>query len=328
MNTPDFLLHDFRSLDSIRDRFDQAVNETRDIDVFCSLSHWVLPFQASFVEEASPWIAEREGHFVALMGLHGGTQPPILFPLEAAWGLASPLLGPRSSRQAALLTDLLHSRQGQWRKVILTGVMEGGETWKQALARCSSLGYRLFRGETQQRWVASLEGGWEGFLGRRSPAFRASLRRALRNQERTGVTVIPVHEIDADLLYSRILHVEARSWKGAQQIGFSAGAMERFYRLMLPRLKSTGKLRALMLQRDGEDVAFIFGGVHQGRYRGLQVSFDERFRPLALGNVAQARMIQHLCEEGVREYDLGSDMPYKASWGEEGLVTTQLIVVG
>ncbi len=100
---------------------------------------------------------------------------------------------------------------------------------------------------------------------------------------------------------------------------------------MLPRLARRGAVRAQVGKRDGEDVAIVVGGVIDTpggvAYRGLQFSFDDRLRPLGLGNVAQLAQIEALSREGVALYDLGSDVDYKRRWGEGCLTTVTLVAV-
>jgi CelD/BcsL family acetyltransferase involved in cellulose biosynthesis len=95
---------------------------------------------------------------------------------------------------------------------------------------------------------------------------------------------------------------------------------------MIPRLARRGALRVVFLKHDGRDVAYAFGGVLDGVYRGLQLSFDEAFRHLGLGNLAQYFMIEFLASNGVEYYDLGSELDYKSRWGDEIFETVALWV--
>ena len=63
------------------------------------------------------------------------------------------------------------------------------------------------------------------------------------------------------------------------------------------------------------------------RYRGLQLSYNDDFRPLSLGNCVQMEMIENLCDEHVDSYDLGTDMPYKARWGEQTFETSIIAIM-
>ena len=57
------------------------------------------------------------------------------------------------------------------------------------------------------------------------------------------------------------------------------------------------------------------------------MSFVESYRPYALGNVLQSKMIHLLAQEGIQTYDLGSDIDYKRRWAENEFLTVSLGVV-
>jgi CelD/BcsL family acetyltransferase involved in cellulose biosynthesis len=185
-----------------------------------------------------------------------------------------------------------------------------------------------------RRFRASLAGGVDGFLSRRSPTFRAGLRQAARKAAAAGVSFEPVvlgNEADAANLYARLLAVESRSWKGLAGDGLTLPEMRAFYAEMLPRLARTGAIRAHVGVRDGRDVAMIVGGVVDTPrglvYRGLQFSFDDAYRSLSLGNLAQLAQITALAAEGAALYDLGSEVEYKRRWGELCLETVTLVAM-
>lgn len=314
--------------------FDAAVAATPGVDRYCSSSAWVLPAHDAFHADARPLILRSDAGWAALGSSVSPNVGRYLAPLEAMWGLACPLVGPAPARLARAFGDAAMARRASWDTLWLSGVPVDGPLFKAlasvfARARC-----RVGVGPTAHRYVASLEGGFDGWLGRRSARFRANLRRALRRAEAEGVRfeplsprgVGPAGGADAAALYARILAIEARSWKGLSEVGITTGAMRAFYAAALERLVPRGGLRGVIASRDGVDVGFVFGGVFGDTYRGLQVSFDERQRDLSLGNVMQATMIARLCDEGVAVYDLGSEIAYKARWGELGIPTVALVV--
>ena len=126
--------------------------------------------------------------------------------------------------------------------------------------------------------------------------------------------------------YGRILAVEHRSWKGPERTGLMNAEMRLFYAALLRRLQARGRLRLRFARLDGEDIGYIAGGVIGDQYRGLQFSFDDRYRDLAPGNLMQAVEIDALIADGFRVYDLGIDIPYKARWADERVETSTLIV--
>jgi CelD/BcsL family acetyltransferase involved in cellulose biosynthesis len=70
----------------------------------------------------------------------------------------------------------------------------------------------------------------------------------------------------------------------------------------------------------------VLGGIFGDTFRGLQLSYHADHRAFELGNVAQIETIAALCAEGVAQYDLGTEMPYKARWAPPGLTTVTLAV--
>ena len=103
--------------------------------------------------------------------------------------------------------------------------------------------------------------------------------------------------------------------------------MSALYDSLIPALASTGSLRvAVAVDAHGVDLGFIFGGVLNGTYRGLQLSFVESARQLGVGNLLQWHEIQRLCSENnLHTYDMGMEMEYKFSWAESTFATTLLI---
>ena len=177
---------------------------------------------------------------------------------------------------------------------------------------------------------ASLEGGLDGFLARRTSKFRNNLRRDQRAVADLDITFTHWDGImsseAADALFLRMMEVEARSWKGLQEQGVNEGGMFLFYREMLKMLGPVGQLRAIMACKGGRDVGYIFGAVMGKTYRGLQFSFLDNYSRLGLGNVLQLEMIKRLCLEGIDRYDLGTEMEYKSRWAEIGFETASIVV--
>lgn len=318
-------------LDELRaagEAFDAAVLKTPGIDHFCSSSAWILPAHSAFHAEDEVIAAKLGDGFLALTRGQAPGLGPFLAPLEAMWGLACPLVGAHPTPLARAAADLV-STLTDWRLVWLSGLLRDGPLFT-SLARALSR-YELRLGPITQRFRASLDGGFDGWLGRRSPLFRKRLRAALRLAERDlvfeWIDGPPGSRAEAQNLFLRIHAVETRSWKGLEGTGFVAGDMRRFYEEMVPALADTGRLRVLFARHDGQDVGVCFGGVLAGTYRGLQNSFDDRFRDHSLGNVLQAETIRRLCDEGLATYDLGSGMDYKSRWAEEIFETTALLVL-
>lgn len=314
----------------VAEAYDEAVLASRDIDRFCSSTDWIVPAHDSFHADHQAFVLPLDAGFVALSRGQASGLGVFYAALEAMWGLARPLVGEREEalgREAALA---LAADKTRWNVLWLGGLVKDGALFKslvQGLARHADL--RL--GPPTVRHQASLDGGFEGWLGRRSPLFRKRIRQARRGIIGAGLTLEWVDHrggiADADALFRRIHAVEERSWKGLAGTGFVQGDMKAFYARMVPRLAARGALRVLFARAGDEDVAVCFGGLFGDTYRGLQNSFDDRFRDLSLGNAMQAETIARLGDDAVAWYDLGSEMDYKSRWAEGGLATVTLIAV-
>ena len=324
----------FAELDAQRDAFDAIVQGTPEIDTFCSSSDWILPACAAFAPDATPLVRLSRAGVLALAArrVEGGGGRWAC-PLEAVWGLASPLIGPDPEPLVGAALGLLAGdvppTTGRLVALALCGLAEDGAAERTLLAQARR-GFLAEPGPEMARIVASLEGGMDGFWSRRSSKFRANARRARRAAATAGVTYEAFAgeggKAALDAVWKRILRIEAKSRKAAIGGGLSVPEMRVFYERMLPRLAARGALRVVFARRYDEDLAFVFGGVFAGVYRGLQVSFDDRFASESAGVLVHIEMLERLCAEGVTGYDLGNDMEYKRRWGEVGLVTRTWLV--
>lgn len=169
--------------------------------------------------------------------------------------------------------------------------------------------------------VASLEGGLDGWLSRRSRNFRKALRRARSRTEKEGIVferVSPSTEDEATALYDRMLDVERRSWKGSVLSGLFS--LRKFYLELLEVYARRGAARIVMAVQDGVDIGFCFGGESHGVYRGQQTSYDEDYHALSLGTQMHVETAAWLSETGVRRQHFGplqSRTPYKTDFCEQ-----------
>lgn len=309
--------------------FDAMVAKTPGIDTFCSSTAWILSAYEAFSPEYETWLMESEHGFVALVQSHHERLGQFRQPLEASWCLASPFVGEDTN---ALVQDFMQASltgERNWDLLFLSGLERDGALYNSLIERFSGM-FFVGVGPPVVRFVASLDGGVEGFLSRRASKFRANLRRLDRratdaNFEKTYISSAQ-GPLPWEAIYDRILAIETNSWKGQSGTGILDAPMQLFYKKMLPRLNQTGMLRVLFITKDGEDVAFVFGGVFCNRYRGLQISFNNDYRSFSPGNLAQYWMIQHLIEEGVEAYDLGSELEYKRRWAEQRHETVSLVI--
>jgi len=314
-------------LEKARTDFDAAVGLTPDIDRYCSSSHWVIPARAAFNPEAEPVCFTLPGNgFGAMMVENSTYWGRMLMPLEASWCLACPLVGPDPLASAMGLGLFLGRVYQDWDSALVTGLVDKSTLYRALLTLGGEM--KLFRGPSVVRTIADLEGGRERYLARRSARFRNNIRRAERRCREAGIVLETHMDRDAPwtALLARAMAVESRSWKGREGAGVDLGPMRLFYDEMIARIGPGGHCRLILATLDGRDVGFILGGIHHGIYRGLQFSFDDDHRALSLGNLLQMAMIRQVIAEGVRWYDLGTDMDYKRRWADQTLETVSVLI--
>jgi Acetyltransferase (GNAT) domain len=310
------------------DDFDATVAQSPDIDRFCSSSAWVLSAAEALMTPRPPAILRgAHGYLAAMKAVHSGAE--CIEPLELAWGLACPLLGRDVEALVDEVADDL-ARRVDWRCCLVPGVVRNGRH-QRALARAGRP-WLAHRGATTQRHIASLDGGLDGFLRRRSANFRKALHKSRRAASTAGIEFVAVELGDhadpaaAAALYARIMAVEAGSWKSLAGVGIAEGSMHAFYGAMLPRLLARGRARVMFARHRDADVGYILGAVFDGEYRGLQFSYQESYARYSVGSLCQFHQIAALCAEGVLTYDLGTDMEYKTRWAERTFLT-ELVVL-
>jgi Acetyltransferase (GNAT) domain len=337
------------------------------------------PDDGLFVATADWSMALRKQQFDSTAGL---------VPLDAVWGFASPFVltnaeaNPFQIQQWANEMGEVLLHEPDWELAFLAGLAPGSPL-DDALLRALSSQVRLVAGEPTIRCVASLVGGPDAFLERRSRSFCRNLRQATARANAAGLTIesVDVRALSGTEVLQRLIAIESQSWKGLEDSGITSPDMATLYTglidlfhaefalsvadslVSLPasqiadnamdhrgdscsqsvqpgRIGTVGRspkthlphgdvdgIRLSVARLDGADVGFILGGVIDGRYRGLQLSFAQSVRALSIGNLLQLHEIRSLCSEGVHTYDLGMDMEYKRAWSDSVFVTRPIIAV-
>ena len=307
---------DFSELDSLKADFDDLVLRTPQIDAFCSSSVWILPAQRAYAPQGRPFIRFSEAGFVALMKVRTHDQISIATPLEMGWGLAAPFAGQDPDRMVALLSTAWRRDPAPVDALLLSGLPAEG-VWREAITKRFLRTHRVGLGSECCRLSASLEGGMDGFLKRRSAKFRATIRRGWKRGVEQGISFERMGPNDnVAKAFERVLQLEAESWKGQAGEGMDSQLPASFYRDMTQRLQARDALWLLFARHNNRDIGFIFGGVLAGTYRGLQMSFHRDYARWEVGNLMQIALISQLIDAGVHTYDLGTDIPYKRRWAE------------
>lgn len=320
---------DLSQFETAADDFDADVANTLEIDQFCSSSFWTLPAAIELMLPRTPAIMRgTEGWLAFMRGEHAGSGR-YLEPLESSWGLACPLIGRDPTNLVEWFAEVLEQSRTQWDLTLLAGIPSGSQLLIN-IAHILSKRFRVLRHAQSSRHVASLVGGMDAFLSRRTVNFRRSLQRAQINAQRLQLHYehhCPNDVNTALALFDRVQSIERDSWKGIEEVGIATGSFGAFYRNMVPRLARRGALHVLFVQHEGNDIAFLLGGLFGDTFRGLQASFKEQHRAWSLGNLCQFAMLERLPKH-VRYYDLGSaGLQYKTRWAEQTITSEVLVVL-
>ncbi len=297
--------------------FNEMAALTPGIDHYCSSTSWVFSAREAFHPDSEPWIARTPHGYCAFQKVEvRGTR--VLCPIEAVWGLATPFVGPDPRPLISTFAGLA-ARDSDWDYLLVLGIPQTS-TWMPYTQRVlAEHGIRVGMDSPLNRWSASLEGGTEGFLARRSPKMRSSLRRDLRRSRRLGIDFerVPAEEQrDVDRIVERIYAIEWKSWKAEGNDGIVSGPMRVFTESALRDSLSRGELELIIATRAKRDLGYIYGALRGSTYRGLQVTFDKRLSRFGLGNQLQFAMIRSLSDRGILRYELGAELPYKKRWSE------------
>ncbi len=302
----------------------EAALSTKQTDPFCCTPAWQLSFHETFAPARRLLVKESADNVIVFAEEVFPPHRIFLTPLEQHWFFGCPLLGGQAVELLSeAVADLERIYAPLFPRIVISGIRPGGKLSRR-LARALGDRFHFFLLAGGLQCAASLEGGVDGFLSRRSANHRNKLKKAVRRARERGVYfeyVAPASSPEAATTFSRMLAVELTSWKGIAECGMAEPPVSSFYALLLRRLSATGNGRVIFARHEEKDIGFICGGMAGNIYRGQQFSYDDRWKNFSIGNLMQLEKITRLCEQGAVRYDMGPlsgpRMEYKAHWTEK-----------
>jgi hypothetical protein len=272
------------------------------------------------------FIKQTDENLLLLKGHRAAPNTLALNPPENSWFFGCNVLGLNGAEFLRdSLPDIERQFPSQSLAITVSGLSPAGRL-RRELQRNFKADFEIVEMGGRARGVqcaASLKGGWDGYLSRRSSNTRRNICKQLRRAYGAGVAYerhCP-EPLEADQLFNRMLAVELQSWKGIAGRGMEQPGVVDFYRLMLRELSETGDARVIMARFEDRDIGFIFGGMLGKIYRGQQFSFVDDWASGSIGNTLQTEQIKWLCEESANRYDLGPlhgpAMEYKQHWTDQ-----------
>lgn len=308
----------------ILDLWTKLAMSTEHGDPFCCAPAWNLAYHRVFHPSLNVYHHTAGGSLILLREYHARNGDIYLTPLEDSWMFGQPLLGPHALDLFADAMNVFHNvYKTQFPEIVLSGV-RGDHPSALQLYLAWTKKFDFYRYKSTVQCAASLTGGLDGWLGRRSANHRQKLKKAHRRSRGMGMVfqrLRPRLPEEAHFIYQRMLNVEKRSWKGIEHCGMAESPAREFYGALLPMLALGRSAYVIFAMLDGKDVGFIFGGALGPIYRGQQFSFDQEYQELSIGNLLQLETIEWLCELGFTRYDMGPAtgprMEYKNHWTEQ-----------
>lgn len=296
---------------------------THQADPVCCAPNWNITFHGCEQAGWPIYYASDDSSVLVLVVYPVPPSDAILAPMENGWLFGNPLMGPRALN---LLADSLpifaEKFYPSFPLIDLSGIREGA-LQTHALYFKFKNAFDFYQIGTSVQCAASLAGGLDGWLGRRSANHRAKLKKSARKCRENGIVFDrfrPQNREEADAVFARMLAVEEKSWKGIGDCGMTQDISSKFYNALIRRLALDRSAFVILARREDADVGFIFGGGCGHIYRGQQFSYAEEVKSLSLGNVLQLEKIKWLCELDFWRYDMGPvtgpRMEYKRHWTE------------
>ncbi|MDF1738451.1 MAG: GNAT family N-acetyltransferase [Verrucomicrobiales bacterium] len=295
-----------------RDSFQTSVTKTPEIAEFCSGPIWqqaAHDFLHKIGDAANHFIVEEDGQWLTFVERD---QPRVFFPLESAWMFGCPLIGD-PARAVALLREVPGKITAGPIGFCIGGVRKEGQLHRELEAiRHETMQFEIF--PTTDCMILDLGDGFESWLQRRSKNFRKSLRQS---KGLTGLEIDDASRLEPDALIERIIHLQRQTYKWAEGTDiFQMKEYANFYDSIIRQLHATGELSVLFATENGEDLAYIFGGITGQVYRGFQMSYVDSAKDRGIGNALQTENIKRAAASGVTRYDLGMHSPYKERWAD------------
>jgi hypothetical protein len=308
----------------IRAAWTHAAISTKQADPFCSSPAWQLAFHEACSPKRRLLVESTADSVMCFAEIVFSPSNIYLTPIEAHWLFGCPLLGRHSVDLLVKALEFFTTEYAPYFPKILISGIRPKSSLVDRLIQAFSKTCNIYLHSSGMQCAASLTGGIDGFLSRRSANFRSKLKKACKRASAKGVyfeRVFPATPVDAATIYSRMIAVEETSWKGIHSCGMAESPAKEFYGAMIRRLSQRSDARVIMARYEDQDIGFISGGMAGNIYRGQQFSYNDDWKEFSIGNIMQFEKLKWLCEEKAVRYDLGTlagqGMAYKTHWAEK-----------
>ena len=286
---------------------------------------WLSTWWQAFARDERPYLVaiRRGAKLVALAPLsystrrvHGRKRSMIRFWTNPYSNRAGFLLNDASRGVLDRLVEHLVTEAPRWDLMDLVPVPQDTGTTRGFVEALARRGIRYGTSQIYRSPRLRLPDSWDRLLQSRSPSFRETLRRKLRNATSRWEVEL---EMTADpRRFEEILDISRDSWQHARGTSIaSSDEVTTFYRRLAQSAAERGWLRLALLKLDGRPVSFEYNLLYDNVAYNLKLGYRQDFRSVSPGLLLQAKVLEHLVEAGVSAYDfLGVDEHYKMHWAD------------
>ena len=224
------------------------------------------------------------------------------------------VLGDLSERYAELLVDSLQEalRRGEADVVTFSKISVESALYKVALRRPGGL-RRDLAPASASHWAIELPSSFEGILKRLSPKRRNEFKRKARRFHGAFPDQVRYHFYTAPGDCPRLCAEVEEVARLTYQRGLRAGFVDdEEHRARLALAAARGELLACLVYLNERPCAFGIGVIHRNVFHWEFTGYDPSLRRYQIGTLVLAKILDHLCQKGIRRFDFGlGDADYK-----------------
>lgn len=182
---------------------------------------------------------------------------------------------------------------------------------------------------SRNHWLMPIENSIDDIYAGLSRNHRNQLRRIIKKIENhfgsESVNIINHSAVDQlDQMFIDVESVAKKTYQRGLGVGFIDDAENRS-RLHLEAEKNW--LRMFVLYLEGKPVAFWWGVVYKDTFYSCALGFDPSFEDFSIGTYLLIKVLEMLCNEGVKNLDFGSgDARYKQQFGKKSYEETNILI--
>lgn len=167
-----------------------------------------------------------------------------------------------------------------------------------------------------------LEEKWKQPLDQCSRSRRQQYRRKWRKAEAMGSVEIEINTPsadDVDVLFNRIMAVEAEGWKGRERTALLYDQKQaEFFRSFGHQMVATGCLRLCFLTIGGVDAAMTYAVVWENRFWAIKVGYNEAFSVASPGEALLVELLRHCAEQNYKTFEFcGKEAAWTRAWTDD-----------